>query len=324
MMMAKTKLFVLIFFMIVFSGVMASCQRSRSFREDQKFYRQDSQYSSKRNAAMARAEKFGQPRKKMVILPFYNVTPLGGDELGEFISIELAREIRTSGKAVIPEDLKIADQSRDFYSGDKIRLTPLVREGKKLGVALMVVGKIKKITYRIKGDEVGLFRQKKSIAAVDLEMRIFDVMNGKELLFDEKTADNTSSQLNLFGNDDGDIKSMRIELVKMALHVGAELFAADTVRAIEKISWEGRIAKISGNYIYINAGRATGLNIGDILKVLTSGEDIYDPVTNAYMGRSPGQPKGTLEVVDFMGTDGAVATIHSGGNFLESDVVQLY
>lgn len=301
-----------------------ACARSGNYKQEQGYYREDSEFANRRGSTTARAERFGQPKKKVFVLPFLNATPLGGDEFGEFAATELIREIRTGGRAVIPDDVRAGDTSRDFYSGDKVRLGALVREGKRLGVSHLMIGKIKKITYRTKGDEVGLFRQKRSVAAVDLEMRLFDVTNGKEVLLDEKSAESTLSQLAAFGEEDTDPRGQRAELVRMALRNGMRLFAADAGRAFEKLSWEGRIAKITASNVFINAGRATGLNIGDILKVLTPGEDVYDPVTGAYLGRSPGQPKGTLEVVDFLGADGAVSVMHSGGNFSENDVVQLY
>lgn len=309
----------------IFSVLFSGCSgRSEAFKREQQYYRQDSEFANRKGTATTRAQKFGQPKKKIYVLPFLNTTPLGGDELGEFAASELIREIRSSNKAVVPEDIRSADTSKEFYSGDKVRLGPLVREGKKLGVALLVIGKIKKITYRKNADDVGVFRQKDALAAVDLEMRIFDVVNSRELLFNEKSADSTSSQIDLFGTNNDDPKSQRTELVRMALRNGMNLYARDTIRAIEKISWEGRIAKIAGGQVYINAGKATGLSMGDILKVLTPGEDVYDPATGAYMGRSRGQPKGTLEVSEYLGTDGAVTTVHSGGNFNENDIVQLY
>lgn len=300
------------------------CSRTDAFRKDQDFYRQDSEYFNRKGQANTRAERFGQPKKKIYVLPFMNSTPLGGDELGDFAAQELLREIRSSARAVVPENIRSADVSRDFYSGDKVRLGALVREGRKLGVSLLVIGRIKKVTYRTKGDEVGLFRQKKALAAVDLEMRIFDVVNSKEILFDEKSADDSSSQVDIFNAEDEDPKSKRLELVRMATRNGMRLFASDTLRAIEKISWEGRIAKVAGGRVYINAGKASGLGIGDILKVLTEGEDVFDPNTGAFMGRSKGEPKGTLEIVDYLGADGAVSVVHSGGNFGENDIVQLY
>lgn len=302
----------------------AGCARSPGYRAEQEYYKSDSEYANRKGGLTSRASRFGQPKKRIYVLPFMNATPLGGQEFGEFAAEELMREIRASGRAVVPGNLRISESSGDFYAGNKVRVGTLSREGRKLGLSLIVIGKIKKIVYRTKGDDIGLFRSKKSIAAVDLEMRIFDVINQKEVLLDEKSADNSSNQVDLLGDSDSDPKSQRAELVRMALRSGMTMFARDTVHAIEKLTWEGRIAKITGGHIYINAGRATGLNLGDVLKVLTGSEDVYDPDTGAYLGRSRGQPKGTLEVVDYLGTDGAVAVVHSGGNFAENDVVQLY
>lgn len=309
--------------LILISGALG-CSRSENVRRDQSYYREDSAYGSRRGSATSRAAAYGQPKKRVYVLPFINLTPLGGDELGDSLQEDLLRELRTTGKAIVPEDLKVSAHSRDFFSENKVRVAALSREGKRLGVSMLIVGRIKKIVYRTKGDEVGLFRQKHYVAAVDLEMRMFDVNAQRELLFDEKSADSESSQMNIFGTENDDPKNQRIELVRMALRNGARLLANSTGRALEKISWEGRIAKITSGRIYINAGRASGLNVGDILKVIPPGEHIYDPTTNAYLGQTVGQPKGTLEVVEFFGRDGSVAKVHSGGNFTEGDSVQLY
>ncbi len=90
------------------------------------------------------------------------------------------------------------------------------------------------------------------------------------------------------------------------------------------MTWEGRIARVNGNKVYVNSGGASGLVLGDILRVLSPGDDVYDPNSGAYLGRSKGQLKGTLEVVDFLGPDGSVTDIHTGGGFQEGDLVQLY
>ena len=111
---------------------------------------------------------------------------------------------------------------------------------------------------------------------------------------------------------------------KLAIRNAVSAMVPDVVRTIEKMVWQGKIAKISGTKIYVNSGKSSGLVAGDILKVLSAGDDVYDPSTGAYLGRAPGQLKGTLEVVDFIGADGAVTEVHTGGNFQEGDVVQLY
>ena len=57
---------------------------------------------------------------------------------------------------------------------------------------------------------------------------------------------------------------------------------------------------------------------------MTEGQEVYDPETGALIGVSKGELKGTLEVIDYFGPDGAIAILHSGGSVLEGDYVTLY
>jgi hypothetical protein len=96
------------------------------------------------------------------------------------------------------------------------------------------------------------------------------------------------------------------------------------VQSLEKLSWEGRVALVKGDRIYLNAGRISGLMIGDILKVSEEGEDVYDPDTGSLIGKVPGRLKGTIEVISYFGKDGSIGIIHSGSGFRENDRVELY
>ena len=313
----------------------AGCARSRQYVQERQYYQSDSEFENQTaQSSTDKADKFTTPKKRIFVLPFFNATPFqkkagaagGPDDLGVFVADALIREIQNGGKAIVPENLRVADTSRDFYAGDKVRVGSLTREGRKLGLSLLVIGRIKKITYRQKADEMGLLRKRRSLAGVELEMRLFDVTQGRELLFDERGGDSSTAKLNLFNDDDdaSDTDDSRVDLVHEAIGNAVQRLGKDIARALDKVSWEGRIAKISGQVVYINAGRKTGLSLGDILKVVSSGEDIYDPSSGAFLGRSAGAVKGTLEVVDYMGPDGAMAKIHSGSGFTENDVVQLY
>jgi hypothetical protein len=57
---------------------------------------------------------------------------------------------------------------------------------------------------------------------------------------------------------------------------------------------------------------------------MTAGVDIYDPGTGALIGKTKGTLKGTLEVIDYFGSDGAICVLHSGGAVQEGDIVTLY
>ncbi|MEQ1724197.1 MAG: hypothetical protein ABL930_13585, partial [Pseudobdellovibrio sp.] len=94
--------------------------------------------------------------------------------------------------------------------------------------------------------------------------------------------------------------------------------------SLKHIIWEGRIAALQGDRIFINVGQISGVQVGDILKVVDDGNEIYDTELGYHLGKVPGKAKGTLEVVGFFGQDGAVSVIHSGAGFKENDRIELY
>ena len=81
---------------------------------------------------------------------------------------------------------------------------------------------------------------------------------------------------------------------------------------------------LKGEKIYLNVGRISGVQIGDILKVVEDGSEVYDPEIGYHIGKVSGNTKGTIEVVSYFGQDGAVGVIHSGAGFKENDRVELY
>jgi hypothetical protein len=191
-------------------------------------------------------------------------------------------------------------------------------------VAVIGIGRIAKIVFRQRGDEVGLLRQTQSLAAADVELKLFDVAAGREILSIGKSGQAASNALISVEGENQQSNDYRTELTQLAVRDAVAQLVPDVIRSVEKLAWQGRIAKITGGKYYINSGKGSGLIQGDILKVMTSGEEVYDPATGAYLGRAPGQLKGTIEIIDFLGADGAVGALHTGGNFQEGDTVQLY
>jgi hypothetical protein len=232
--------------------------------------------------------------------------------------------LHLSQKVIVALDAKSDFATHDFVQGDQIKVAQLIREGRKLGVAVIAIGRISKLVFRQKGDDVGLFRQKQSLVAADIEMKLFDVQGGREILATSKSGESSANGLAVFDGNDLNSETYRSELAKIALREAIAQCVPEVVRAVDKLTWQGRIAKMVGPKVYINAGRTSGLIAGDILRVINPGEEVYDPVTGAFLGKAQGQLKGTLEVMDFIGPDGAVADVHTGGNFHEGDLVQLY
>lgn len=317
----------LVLWVIAGANLLAGCQRSPQFRRDQDFAPADggSYYSQNPGKPLSqRAEQVGQPKKRVFILNFWNDTPVKQADLGSFAADELRRRLHLSGRMIIPTDMASEVGTEDFVQGDKVRTAQLIREGRKAGVAVIGIGRISKVVFRQRGDDIGILQQKQSIAVVDVELKLFDVAGGREILAVSRSGEASSNALVTMESGNIESPEYRGELMKLALREAMMRVGGDVVKAVEKMTWEGRIAKMSGGKAYVNAGRSSGLVPGDILRVMTPGEDIYDPASGAYLGRAQGQLKGTLEIVDFIGPDGAVAEVHTGGNFQEGDSVQLY
>ncbi len=303
------------------------CARSDAYKKDHEFYEETGEgyYSQKETSTPTdHLEKLKQPKKKLAVLAFWNDTPVSDETIGAYTADELKRALVQTRKILLPDDKSIMTVTKDFVEGDRVQVTQLIREGKRLGVNSIVVGRISKITFRQEKEEVGLLREAQSLASVEVEMKVFDVGSGREVHSARKVGVAQNTEHVLFGSDASNSKEIRAEIERTAVRDAIGKLVPDVLLSLDKMDWQGRVAKILGNKVYINAGKASGLLAGDILKVMSPGEEIADPVTRAYLGRSEGFLKGTLEVTEFIGTDSSMTLIHTGGNFQEGDVVRLY
>lgn len=312
---------------------LVGCTRSDSYKKDEEFYEETpSGYYNSTGAGgiggggstTERIEKLKQPKKKVLILGFWNDTPVGDDSIGLFAAEELKRSLFLSKRVIFPEEKSASAVTKDFVDGDRVQTSQLVREGKRVGVNTIIIGRISKIVFRQNREEVGILREAQSAVAVDIEMKVFDAVTGREVHSAKRSGASFNTAHVVFDDDQLATKAARSEIAKDAVVDAVKKLIPEAFLSMEKMDWQGRIAKLIGNKVYINAGRASGLLAGDILKVMSPGEEIVDPITKSYLGRSEGMLKGTLEVTEFIGQDSAMTLIHTGGNFQEGDVVRLY
>jgi hypothetical protein len=278
-----------------------------------------------KEASMQKVTDFSPMRKKVALLSFYNESPMGGQDLAVTATEEFRREISKTREFLLdPEGEKIFGTSKEIYGGGGARLSQMARKAKLSGVNIIIFGRIKEARTRQKSDEIGFVRKLKSMAETILEIKVYDVLTNKELFSEAIDGNITDQNLRYFKAESEENYSYRQDLLRYSVKVAVRKSIPKIVKIGSKLDWLGRVAKIMGTQIYINAGRISGINLGDILKVITEGEEIYDPETGAMIGLSQGQVKGTLEVVDYFGQDGAVCILHSGGSVTEGDFIQLY
>ena len=268
---------------------------------------------------------FSGVKKKVALLPFFNESPFESEDLEINATEELRMELSRSGEFIVdPSSAKLFGPSKEIYVGGGMKLVQLTRQAKIAGINFIIFGRVIDARVREKSDEIGIVRQTKSYTESKVEVRVFDVNAGKEIYTETLNGYADDSTYRFFASDREDYLSYRRELLRYAVRVGIRKSVPKILELASKLDWVGRVAKIIGTKVYLNAGRESGINIGDILKIITEGTEIYDPETGALIGMSKGDMKGTIEIVDYFGTDGTIAILHSGGQVLEGDFVQLY
>lgn len=265
------------------------------------------------------------PRKRVMVLPFIDENPDRPQILRDQSKNAFIDDLNRSGAvfAVDGRELKL-DLVR-MIENREYKMKDIVKPATQLGIAAIIEGKIMDIRIARKSDKVGLVRQMKTIFEIVVRMRVVNPRTQRELFNTVKTVTLEESGTRVAERVEKDqFIQNNPEMIESLVKEAFLEFTPQIMASLDKISWEGRIAAISGDRIYLNVGKISGIELGDLLKVSDEGDDVYDPESGTHIGKVPGRMKGTLEVISYFGNDGAIAVIHSGSGFRENDKVELY
>jgi len=98
----------------------------------------------------------------------------------------------------------------------------------------------------------------------------------------------------------------------------------DLEKRAAKYGWSTRVAMVESKHIYLSAGKASGLNQGDMFAIYGPGKEIIHPIAKVSMGFQRGPYKGMVKVVNLFGRDASEATVIAGPGTIEvNDIVIL-
>jgi hypothetical protein len=172
------------------------------------------------------------------------------------------------------------------------------------------------------GDKEGIVKSHQMTFVFELSFELYDTTSGKRIVQGRDTQTYTETRSEFMG-----VGLVMPDLSSKVQSMAPDLASKVAKRAAafaEKLAWSGRVLRIDGGRVYINSGRKTGLMVGDVLKVLEPYREIVDPQNGSFVGTAPGRTKGTVKVIQYFGSDGAVAVLQSGGGLLPDDRVELY
>ncbi len=267
----------------------------------------------------------GSPRKRLMILPFLDEGGTRAPELRSRARDEVIKELNKTGELIVIDSKDLKLDVEKMTVSNEYNLTDIAKAANALGVNALMEGKLVELRVQRQADPVGLFRQLKTKFEAKARVRIVAARTGKELFNTEKTVVLEESNYRVAERVEMDkFFANNPQLVEKLVTDTFLDFSQQVLSTLDRMSWEGRIAMVNGDRIFLNVGKVSGLQVGDLLKVSDDGDEVYDPQSGNYIGKVPGRLKGTLEVVSYFGQDGCIAVVHSGSGFHENDKIELY
>jgi hypothetical protein len=265
-------------------------------------------------------------KKRLVVLPFLDKESLKRPEQARKNAREaFINDLNMSEKFIVMGSDQLTVNPENYLKNDEYDLKRLAADSQKSGISSIVEGQIIDVRLKKKADQIGLVRNLDASYEVVVRLRIQSVHSGQEIFHTVKTVTLEEKNTRVAERTSEDQLFLKNpELVEILIKDAFLDFSQQIQEAMNEVTWEGRIAAIRGDKIYLNVGRISGVQVGDLLKVVEDSSEIFDPEAGSNIGKIPGRAKGTLEVISYFGNDGAVGIIHSGAGFKESDRVEIF
>ena len=266
-----------------------------------------------------------EPKKRVFVFPFVDVTAKKPIKITEAARRAFITELHSTDKFVIIKNEDFEGNIQDLLTNNQYNLAKATEIAGKMGMNAVMEGQILEIETKKLSDDVGIVRKMQVRVTAKVRLRVYSTQNQKEVYNEIRTAtlDDSTTRIAEYPYSDRYLQDDP-ELVEGVVKKAFQGVVPTLVARLDRMTWRGRVAMVSGDRIYINAGRVSGIQVGDLLKVLDKGDEVYDPESGAYLGYAQGRMKGTIEVVSYFGTDGSIGVIHSGAGFKESDSVEFY
>ncbi len=257
----------------------------------------------KRNVTAARSVRPTAPKKKIAVTTFENNTRFGKRRLGENISDILITELSKTGLFIVLERSRVDDimsqvaLSQAGITGGNLEQVEL------LDTDYIITGAVSKYAVSTAGNS-NLFTQSKTQkAAVTVDVRIIDVRTGEVILAESGAgvAQKEFSRVLGMGSSGGYDESLEADAFRAAV----EKLMENIVRELERRPWSCNVVKVSGNKLYLDAGKKSNLRTGMELELIRLGEKITD-LGGKLIGYEE-ESLGTIRVERFIGENGAVA-----------------
>ena len=254
-------------------------------------------------------------KRKVAILDFENNTSYKEEKIGEAVAKKLSDKLEATQRVVTLDKTVVSEMlNREGFKFESFSNPAAVKRAhQSLGIQAVALGTVTDVSVlSSKASETS--DEEVAFATAKVEIRVIDASTGNLL----KTFIGRSP---IFGTKEAGEYS-RGKAVLKAIDLSLDDVLDGFLRQLDLLDWTTTIARIDGENIYLNAGKRSGIRIGDTLEVFSPGKEIFHPNTNLSLGWTTGKLKGAVRVTDLFGVDAALAKSVQGSGFRSDDVVR--
>ena len=244
--------------------------------------------------------------KKKVLIPYFDDRIAEGEEVwGDWIAEKLMKEVNRRSLQILFTDYRMVKEflgAKEF--GLKDLETPKVLQSLNeiFGIHALAVGQLSGpyvFTTKTTKDQEGT-----ASAIIKIDVTLFDTFSGKTLK--NLSASNpivAAKETGTFSEERAKVKAMDLAIAALGRSLAKELDGMD---------WFCRVAKVEGENVYMNAGKLTGLKVGDVMEVFRPGGS-----------GEGGEAKCKIQISAFFGIDASMGRLIQGRNPDVNDILRL-
>ena len=248
-------------------------------------------------------------KKIVAVSRFENKTAYSGQvNLGDGMADQLTDALMQSGRFVVLERQTLKDvfDEQDLAQSGRMAKSKSARTGKATSAQILVKGTITEFEAKSSGGGSGIslfgvnVGAKKGESHVGVIIRLIDTTTG-QVLYSQRVEGKAKSGgfklgLNIQGvgfGTDGFQKTPLGKATQIAIDNAVEFIASK----MKDVPYQGNVIKVSGDVAYINAGKRSGAQAGEVFTVYSVGEELMDPDTGELLG-SEEERIGTVKIYD--------------------------
>ncbi len=244
-------------------------------------------------------------KKKIVIAHFDDRTTLSEEAIGDWVAEQLIKEVNQRSQRILFVDYQTV---KEFLEMKGVVLTDIETPNvlrllnEVFGIHALVVGEL--LGPYVFTTKASKDHEETASAIIKIETKLVDTFSGKTLK--NLSANNTiiaTKEKGSFSEEKAKMKAINLTISDLSRSLSREL---------DRLNWFCRVAKVDGEEVYINAGKLTGIKVGDVMEVFHPG--------------GPGEKeevKGKIQILAWFGIDASVGKMIQGQKPDVNDILKI-